>query len=102
MYDYLRIQYLRYVTLSAYRSGDWRKIPIQDNGQKLAQIPEDIAFPFYARVMNLVTDERMFLREEVLEKVLLARDETRRLGLVLLFMTVGALLNCKRISSGFI
>jgi D-alanyl-D-alanine dipeptidase len=84
MLDYLKMQYLRYVTLSAYRSGDWRTIPIQDNGQKLVQIPEDMAFPFYARVMKLVTDERMFLREEVLEKVFSARERINKLGLDLM------------------
>jgi len=81
MFDYLEMQYLRYVTLSAYRSGDWRTIPIKEDGQKLVQIPKDMTFPFYARVMNLVTDERMFLREEVLEKVLLARQRIREIGL---------------------
>lgn len=69
MFEYIKLQRLRYVTLKAYRSGDWRKIPIKENNQKLVEVPKDITFPFYARVMRLVTDQRMYLREGVLEKV---------------------------------
>lgn len=81
MLDYIRLQYLRYVTLHAYRSGDWRKIPIKDNSQRLVKVPEEMAFPFYARVMKLVADERMYLREEVLERVMRASVLLRQLGL---------------------
>lgn len=81
MLDYIRLQYLRYVTLRAYRSGDWRKIPIKDNGQKLVQVPEEMAFPFYARVMKLVVDERMYLREGVLDRVIRVRERLSRFGL---------------------
>jgi len=79
--DYIRLQYLRYVTLRAYRSGDWCKIPIRDNGQELVPVPEEMAFPFYARVMKLVADEHMYLRSEVLERVIGVRERLRSFGL---------------------
>ena len=81
MLEYLELQRLRYVTLHAYRSGDWRKILIKDNGQPLVQVPESMVFPFYARVMKLVPDERIYLREEVLERVLKAQSWLRDRGL---------------------
>ena len=73
MLEYIQMQRLRYVTLQAYKSGDWRKVPIKECGQPLVQVPADIAFPFYAKVMNLTSEEKMYLREEVLERVLRAR-----------------------------
>ena len=80
MIDYIRLQRLRYVTLHAYRSGDWRKIPIKENGQHLVAMPDEIVFPYYARVMKLVPDEGMYLREEVLNRVLKARERLRSRG----------------------
>ena len=80
MFDYIRLQYLRFVTLRVYRMGDWRKIPIRDNGERLVQVPNEIAFPFYSRVMKLVEDERMYLREEVLKMVLNAREWLKQFG----------------------
>lgn len=73
MIRYIKLQLLRYITLRAYRSGDWKEIPIQENGQPLIQVPEEIVFPFYAQTMKLVEDQRIYLREEVLERVLKAR-----------------------------
>jgi len=74
LFEYLQIQKLRFDTLRAYRSGDWRKIPIKENGQSLVQVPEAMVFPYYARVMKLVPDERIYLREEAFEKVLRAQS----------------------------
>jgi zinc D-Ala-D-Ala dipeptidase len=73
MFDYLRLQRLRYVTLHAYRSGDWRKILITENNDRLVEVPREIAFPYYAREMQLVKHDVLYLRSEVLERVLWAR-----------------------------
>lgn len=81
MFDYFRLQRLRYVTLRAYRLGDWREILIKENGQPLIEVPSEISFPYYARVMKLVVDERMYLREEVLDRVLKARKRLLPRGL---------------------
>lgn len=78
--DHIRLQYLRFITLRAYRMDDWRKIPIKENGEKLVQVPDEIAFPFYARTMNFVESEQIYLREEVLEKVLNARERLKSFG----------------------
>jgi D-alanyl-D-alanine dipeptidase len=59
--------------LKAYRSGDWKKIPIKENGQSLVKVPGEISFPFYSRIMKIVKDEGLYLREEVLDKVFNAR-----------------------------
>ncbi len=81
VFEYIQLQRLRYVTLRAYRTGDWRKIPVKENGQLLAQVPKEISFSFYAGVMKLVAAERIYLREEVLERVLWARSWLQDFGL---------------------
>jgi zinc D-Ala-D-Ala dipeptidase len=73
MFDYLRLQRIRYLTLHAYRSGDWRKLPIEENNDQLIEVPREISFPYYAREMQLVKDERLYLRREVLSRILQAR-----------------------------
>lgn len=80
MFEYIQLQKLRFKTLSSYHLGNWRKIPIKENGEPLIQIPKEIAFPFYAKTMKIVTDERMYLREEVLKRVLIARSWLQNYG----------------------
>lgn len=72
--EYFRLQYLRYVTLRAYQSRDWREVRIVENNEPLVEVPREICVPYYAREMKLVLDERIYLREQVLVKVLEARD----------------------------
>lgn len=78
--DTIRLQIARVQTLSAYRNGDWRKILIDECGSRLIKVPEEMTFPFYARILKATEDERLFLREEVLEKVLLARKYLQNTG----------------------
>ena len=69
----IRLAYVKFVTLHAYRGRDWRGIPIQDNHQSLVRVPKEVSFPYYAREMHLVGDERIFLREEVFDRFMRAR-----------------------------
>ena len=78
MFDYIKLQLIRYMTLRAYKSGDWKKILIKENGQSLVKVPEKIVFPFYSRVMKLVNNENIYLREEVLERIFKARSLLQR------------------------
>jgi D-alanyl-D-alanine dipeptidase len=84
MFDSIRLAYTRLITLRAYRSGDWRKIPIEENRQPLIEVSSDMSFPYYAKEMHLVKDERVFLREEVLDRYLQARKILRAQGYDLL------------------
>jgi len=74
MVDYITLQFLRFLTLRAYKHGDWKKVPIKENGQSLVIVPSEIAFPFYHRVMKLANEGNIYLRQKVLEKVLKARS----------------------------
>jgi len=76
-----QLRRLKDVTLRAYKRGDWRKMPIKENGQQLVQVPQEMVFPFYAKTMKLVADERMFLREKVYEMMLRARMWLQNHGL---------------------
>lgn len=73
-------QQARIRTLSAYRNGDWRKIPIQENQEPLVQVPADFCHSFYCIEMKLSDDERIFLRKTVLQKFLVAREIAIILG----------------------
>lgn len=75
MFDTLRLHRLRIQTLQAYRSGDWRRLPIRENSEPLVQVPDDLAYPYYAREMKLISDETLYLREGVLARILQARSE---------------------------
>lgn len=68
------LQLCRINSLLAYRNADWRKLPIKECGEPLVLIPEYLAYPYYVREMHLGTDEAMYLRESVLEKVINAHD----------------------------
>ena len=80
MLEYIRLQMLRYKTLHAYRSGDWRKIQIRENKDPLIEVPSEIVYPYYSREMRLVTHEGIYLRREVLERVLNARRSLQSKG----------------------
>lgn len=69
----LWLQYVRYYTVRAYSSGDWRRLPIQDNGEPLVKVPSEMCHSYYAQEMHLVTDKRIFLRQSVLEQYKTAR-----------------------------
>ena len=80
MFERLRLHYVHWKTVRAYASGDWRKIPIRDNGELLVEVPPECCYPYYARQMHLVSDERVFLRQDVCDRYLRARDNLRRKG----------------------
>ena len=67
------LQLARLRTLYAYRHGDWRKLPIAENHEPMVQVPLEQCYPYYARQMKLVADERIFLRAEVLRRFQVAR-----------------------------
>lgn len=81
MFTHLHLQLLRYQTLRAYRNGDWRTRPIQDNGEKLVKVPKEISLPYYHQEMNLIPDPTLYLREGVLDRVLKAHNDLIWLGL---------------------
>lgn len=84
-WPFLRLHYLRLRTLRAYRfGGDWRQLPVRDNGEPLALVPKEMSYPYYAVEMRLTTDHNVWLREGVLERVLHARCQLQKLGLDLL------------------
>lgn len=77
---YLHAQINRFKTLKAYRGGDWRNIPIEENGELLLEVPEKSVHPFYAVDLGIHDDRRVYLRERVLEKFFVACDIARRSG----------------------
>ncbi len=74
------VQISRVRTLYAYRHGDWRKLPIVENHEPLVQVPPEQCYPYYAREMKLVTDERIFLRAEALRRFRHAHAFLKRQG----------------------
>lgn len=80
MYDYIRLQFERVRTLAAYWHGDWKTIPIEENGQSLVKASSMFSYPYYAKKMALSNNDEIFLREEVYEKFLRARDFVIPLG----------------------
>lgn len=81
MLNYLKLQWIRFITLYSYKRRDWKEIEINECGQKLVPVPKELSYPFYFNVMKLSEDNIIYLREEVLEKVLVAREALNRIGL---------------------
>jgi D-alanyl-D-alanine dipeptidase len=65
---------VQFKTLFSYKYGSWRNLPIQENNEPLILVPQEICYPFYAKSMNLVEDDRLFLRERVLSMAFHARN----------------------------
>lgn len=80
MLNYFKLQVARYITLMAYKRGDWRKILIKENKQPLVEVPEEISFPFYRNVLKITESKKLYLREEVLDRVLSARGILKSQG----------------------
>lgn len=80
MLNYLRLQMERYTTLKAYKKGDWRKIPIKESKQPLVDVPEEIVFPFYCNILKITKEAKIYLREEVLDRVLLVQKHLKSKG----------------------
>lgn len=70
---HLRLETVRYMTLRAYRNGDWRKLPIHDSGEPLIRVPEEMCHPFYADATKLVSDRPLYVRQGVLDQLNRAR-----------------------------
>lgn len=73
MTEYIKLQMLRYSTLRAYRSGDWRKIPITENHDPLVEVPSEISHAYYVREMRLGDHEKIYVRSQVLERLFAAQ-----------------------------
>lgn len=80
MINYAKLQLVRFITLRAYRNGDWKTIPIEENNQSLVQVPIEISYPFYFEVMKISDSENIYLREEALEKIFVARSFLIKMG----------------------
>ena len=80
MFDRVQLQYARFKTIRAYKSGDWRKILIRENNDPLVEVPAKYCYPYYMREMHLTTDKRIFLRQEVLNRFVQARETLRSKG----------------------
>ncbi len=73
MKTYIRLQYEKIRTLRAYRDGNWKNIPIKENGQSLVRASSIYAYPYYCKEMSLSGDDGIYLREEVYNRFLQAR-----------------------------
>lgn len=78
---YAKMQALRIKTLSAYKRKDWRKEKIAECGEKLSEVPGSMCFPYYADVMKLTEDRRIFLRESVAQAIYDADYRLQKQGL---------------------
>ncbi|MEO5927808.1 MAG: M15 family metallopeptidase [Patescibacteria group bacterium] len=79
--DTVLLHATRIRTLHAYRSGNFRTLPIQECGEHLVQVPKELTHPYYAIEMKLIEDTHVFLREGVLDAFLRARDDLLHQGL---------------------
>lgn len=80
MLNRARLHYERLRTIRAYKYGNWRTLPIRENGEPLVQVPAEYCYPYYVREMRLITDDRVFLRREVLNRYLRAQRTLRAHG----------------------
>lgn len=76
VYDQLTLRVAHFTSWRAYnaKGANWRTIQIQECGERLVQVPEEFAYPYYAKDMHLTADTRVFLREGVLERFQIARS----------------------------
>lgn len=80
MLDYMKLQWIRFSTLHSYKYNDWKKIQIKECNQPLVLVPREISYPFYFKVMNISDSEDIYLREDVLDRVLRARSILKGFG----------------------
>ena len=73
------VRYERFRTLRAYRNGDWRKIPIKENGEPLVIVPQEYAHAYYCHNLLLTKNPVIYLRESVLERFLHAEESLKRI-----------------------
>jgi D-alanyl-D-alanine dipeptidase len=59
-----------YYTQRAFRKGDWRRVPINECGERLVEVPEIFCAPYYAVELSLTKDRRIFVRQQVLFRFL--------------------------------
>lgn len=68
------LQWVRFVTLSSYRNKDWRKKRIKECHEKLVEVPPNLAYPFYTNEMGLSSDPKIYLRQGLLDRFLIAKE----------------------------
>lgn len=71
---------IQFLTLFSYKNRSWRNLPIKENNEPLVLVPREFSYPFYAKNMKLVKDDRLYLREKVLSMAFRARDIVRLSG----------------------
>lgn len=76
----LVLYYHYFVTVLAYKMGDWRKLPIEESYEQLVEINPDFTFPYYSKEMRLTSDSRVFLRKNVALNFFKAREIVGRYG----------------------
>lgn len=64
---------------SCSRRGDWREVPIEENGESLVRVPTEIAYPYYAKIMGLGKEE-IYLRKGLMERIFDVRTSLRPYG----------------------
>src|SRR5216683_3497682 len=75
-----RLLELRAQVEQAYETGNWRNLPIEDNGEPLVLVPPHLCYPWYALEMRLTNDTRTFLRRTVYGLFLIARLSLNAMG----------------------
>jgi D-alanyl-D-alanine dipeptidase len=69
----IRMHAVSAFTKRAYSNGrDWKQLPIQENGERMVEVPPGFCHPYYAVEMKLTQDTRLFLRREVFSRFLKA------------------------------
>lgn len=68
----LKLQQICCKTLRAYGRANWKTIPVKECRQPLVLVPKNICFPYYA-IMKLARSEKIYIRQGVLKKILIAR-----------------------------
>jgi len=53
---------------------NWKTQPIRECGEALVEVAPGACMPYYAAVMNLTTEQRLFLRQEVRTRFYAARE----------------------------
>lgn len=74
------LEALKQDTEDAFRKGNWRHLPIQENEEPLLLVPPEFCYPWYAVEMGFCDDPRIYLRRTVYNMFLVAHGILRSWG----------------------
>lgn len=77
---YMNAQVARIRTLAAYKGKSWRNLPINESGEPLVAVPEEMCHSFYCLEMRLIDSPVIFLRRATMNMYLEARKIMLSLG----------------------